>query len=89
MCGGEVTLVWEFETPEGHTVTVALSPDAAAVTTRLVHGAVDGEVLDLDTFESAVMPGLEPLADAPTLDALRASLRLMRSQRDFDDDEVP
>ena len=59
-------MTWEFETAEGHTIRVALTPDAAAVSTRYVHGAVDGELFDLDTFEESVLPAMLALADEAT-----------------------
>lgn len=81
--------VWEFETPEGHTVRISLSASAVVVATRMVHGASDGEVLDLDAFEERVLPSLEDWADPERCAALRAQLRALRLQRDLDDDGIP
>ncbi len=82
-------MTWEFETAEGHTIRVALTPDAAAVSTRYVHGAVDGELFDLDTFEESVLPAMLALADEAAEASLRAALRDLRMQHDRADDDIP
>ena len=59
------------------------------MSTRYIHGAVDGEIFDLETFEETVLPAMLALADEATEASLRAALRDLRVQRDRDDDEIP
>lgn len=82
-------MTWEFETEEGHTIRVTLSPDGVAISTRQVHGPIDGEVFDLDTFESQVLPAMSAHASESTVEEIRAALDGARARRDLDDDEIP
>lgn len=82
-------MTWEFETPDGHTVRVAVTGDGVAVSTRHVNGALDGEVFDLETFESAVLPGMEAVAGAELVDEIREAIEAARAARDLEDDEIP
>lgn len=80
---------WEFETVEGHTIRVTVSPDGVALSTRQVSGPVEGEIVDLETFEGDVLPQLESLAGDDRVEGLREALAAARAQRDRDDDDVP
>lgn len=80
---------WEFETADGHTIRVAVSADGVAVSTRMVNGAVDGEVFDLDTFEHTVLPGMEAIAGEAVVGEIREAVAAAREKRDRDDDDVP
>lgn len=82
-------MMWEFDTPDGHTVRVVVSEDGVAVSTRFVNGAVDGEVFDLDTFEHTVLPGMDAFAGPEVAEAIRAALRDAVVARDRRDDQVP
>lgn len=82
-------MMWEFDTPEGHTVRVVVGDDGVAVSTRLVNGAVDGEVFDLDTFEHTVLPGMNDLAGDDVMASIREAVDAARLARDRADDEVP
>lgn len=82
-------MIWEFETAEGHTIRLTLAPDGVAISTRRVHGPVDGEVFDLDTFESSVLPAMEAYAGPDEIEAIREALERARAERDWDDDEIP
>jgi hypothetical protein len=80
---------WDFETPEGHTVSVVITGGSVAVSTRYIHGAVDGEVFDLEGFEQSVLPAMVSLANEDVIDEVRAALDAARAARDWDDDEIP
>lgn len=82
-------MMWEFDTPDGHTVRVVVSAEGVAVSTRFVNGAVDGEVFDLDAFEHTVLPGMDAFAGAEVVDAMRDALQAARAARDREDDEIP
>ncbi|MBL8603432.1 MAG: hypothetical protein JNK72_16020 [Myxococcales bacterium] len=77
---------WEWETPEGHSITVTLSPTGAVVSLCEVDGRREGHVVDLDEFSAQWRPWLEGLD--LSLDGLDEALERCAAEAALADDEI-